>query len=132
MDEEDIRKQLIPVGAIVNDEKIMQSLDESLAIPGTKSEVVKINKKKDNTPDSNSNVFSSEEFDSLLDTAEKKALELSADILSGSIDINPYVEKKKSACDYCPLKGYCGFDPRIRGYKYRKLDDTEPEEDEEE
>ena len=130
--EEDIRKQLIPVGAIVNDEKIMQSLDESLAIPGTKSEVVKINKKKDNTPDSNSNVFTSEEFDSLLDTAEKKALELSADILSGSIDINPYVEKNKSACDYCPLKGYCGFDPRIRGYKYRKLDDTEPEEDEEE
>ncbi|MCR4930274.1 MAG: PD-(D/E)XK nuclease family protein, partial [Lachnospiraceae bacterium] len=130
--EADIRKKLIPIGAIVNDDTVMESLDSDLAVPGTKSEAVKITKKKDNTPDSYSNVFSSEEFDSMLTKAEEKAKELAGDILAGCIDINPYLEKKKTACDYCPIRGYCGFDVKLKGYDYRKFDESEPGEENEE
>lgn len=127
--EADIRKKLIPVGAIVNDDTVMESLDSDLAVPGTKSEAVKITKKKDNTPDSYSNVFSSEEFDSMLIKAEEKAKELAGDILSGCIDINPYLEKNKTACDFCPIRGYCGFDIKLKGFEYRKFDESSPEEE---
>ena len=130
--EADIRKQLIPVGAIVNDDKVLESLDESLATPGAKSEVVKVSRNKDNSISKSSNVCSREEFDSMLVKAEDKAKELASDILAGSIDINPYYEKKEdNACQYCALNGICGFDPKIKGYEYRKLSDAEPEEDEE-
>ena len=70
--EADIRKKLIPIGAIVNDDTIMESLDSDLAVPGTRSDAVKITKKKDNTPDSYSNVFSAEEFNSMLEKQRKK------------------------------------------------------------
>ena len=130
--EAEIRKKLIPVGAIVNDDKIMESLDESLSEPSVKSEVVKINKKKDNTPDSNSCVYSVEDFHAMLDFAEEKALELSDEILAGSIDINPVLQKNKTACQYCELKGICGFDPKIKGYGYRIIgNETENETNEE-
>lgn len=130
--EEDIRKQLIPVGAIVNDDKVLESLDESLLTPGAKSEVVKVSRNKDKTLSKSSNVCSREEFDSMLTKAEDKAKELASNILAGSIDVNPYYEKKEDyACQYCPLYGICGFDTKIKGYEYRKLGDEGPEEDEE-
>ena len=130
--EAEIRKQLIPVGAIVNDDKVLESLDESLGTPGAKSEVVKVSRNKDNSVSKGSNVCSKEEFDSMLDKAEDKAKELASDILAGSIDVNPYYEKKEDyACQYCALKGICGFDPKIKGYEYRKLGEEVPEEEEE-
>ena len=130
--EAEIRKKLIPVGAIVNDDKVLESLDEGLSAAGAKSDVVKVSRNKDNSVSKTSNVCTKEEFDSMLDKAEDKAKELASDILSGSIDINPYYEKKEdNACMYCALKGICGFDPKIKGYEYRKFGETEPEEDEE-
>ncbi|MBR5066111.1 MAG: PD-(D/E)XK nuclease family protein, partial [Lachnospiraceae bacterium] len=130
--EAEIRKQLIPVGAIVNDDKVLESLDESLTTAGAKSEVIKVSRNKDNSISKNSNVFEKEDFDSMLDKAEDKAKELASDILSGSIDINPYYEKKDdNACRYCPLNGSCGFDLKIKGYEYRQLGEDAPEEDEE-
>ncbi len=129
--EKEIIKLLIPNGAIVNDDKVLDSLDESLLEASTKSEVVKVTKKKDNTPDSHSQVYSIEEFNGLLDSAEKKALELSQDILSGNIDIDPYKKKKDTACEFCSLKGICGFDKKIKGYSYRIIgeESNETEED---
>ncbi|MBP5564724.1 MAG: PD-(D/E)XK nuclease family protein, partial [Lachnospiraceae bacterium] len=119
--ESEIRKQLRPNGAIVNDDKVLGSLDESLLDAGTKSEVVRVTKKKDNTPDSYSQVYSTEEFNRLLDSAEEKSLELSKEILSGNIEIAPFKKGNKTACDYCSLKGYCGFDKKIKGYAYRVI-----------
>ena len=130
--EAEIRKQLIPVGAVVNDDKILESLDETLLTPGAKSEVIKVLRNKDKSISKGSNVCSMEEFNSMLEKAEEKAKELASDVLSGSIDINPYYEKKEDyACRYCALKGICGFDPKIKGYEYRQFGEAGIEEDEE-
>lgn len=43
-------------------------------------------------------------------------------ILAGDVSINPYERKNRTGCDYCPYAGICGFDKKIPGYEYRRLD----------
>ena len=45
---------------------------------------------------------------------------LAEQILDGNAEANPAIWKDKAACDHCPYKSVCGFDPSIDGYKYRK------------
>ena len=40
----------------------------------------------------------------------------------------PYQMEKREACTYCPYKGVCGFDQRIPGYGYRRLQKLEERE----
>ena len=61
---------------------------------------------------------------------EVGTMELSDAILAGSIDINPTLQKKATACDYCALKGICGFDPKIKGYEYRVIGEKTEDADE--
>ena len=60
--------------AVIDDEKVMASLDGELANAGTKSQAVKITKKADNKPDKHSIVYSAEDFNSMIAKAEEKAL----------------------------------------------------------
>ena len=39
----------------------------------------------------------------------------------GNISARPYRRKDKTACDYCPYRSTCGFDPRREGYRYRRI-----------
>ena len=36
--------------------------------------------------------------------------------------MNPYQLDGRSGCDYCPYHTVCGFDARMPGYSYRKLE----------
>ena len=46
---------------------------------------------------------------------------LAEQILDGDISASPAIlDAKSTACDYCPYKEACGFDPRIPGYSFRK------------
>ena len=123
--EEEILKDSLPNGAIVREEEILTSLDNSLLEAGAKSLAIRASRKKDNDFGKSNNLYTAEEFETLLKNAEDKAIELSKDILLGSIDINPYEEKNKNACQYCSLKGVCGFDTKIKGYAFRNLEDEE-------
>ncbi|MBO4347678.1 MAG: exodeoxyribonuclease V subunit gamma [Lachnospiraceae bacterium] len=127
--EEAIRKELIPTGSIVNDEKIIQSLDETLNEGGVRSEVIPVKTNKDGSASKASSVLTPEEFNKLLDKAEAKALSLSEEILSGAIEINPLRNSKETACKYCAYNGICGFDERIDGYEYRSVVSDNPESD---
>ena len=117
--EENIRKELMPKGAIVNDQKVLEGLDKKLLEPSYISDVVRLETTKDAVLEKNKNAYSTEQFTNLLNEAEKKALSISKEIIHGKIDINPFVDKNVDACQYCPLKGLCGFDTRIRGYAIR-------------
>ena len=128
--EDAIKKELIPTGAIVNDEKILQSLDKDLAEAGAKSEVVPVKINKDKSVAKASSVYSPDEFNAFLEMAEEKAISLSKEILSGAIEINPIKNSKDdTACKYCVLNGICGFDERIKGYEYRIPESTGDEEE---
>ena len=122
-----IRKELMPKGIIVNDEKILESLDYKLTEAKHKSDVIPVSKKKDNTCSSASRVLSNEEFNSVLNEAHEKALSLAGEIREGEIAVNPVRDSKADACKYCSLRGICGFDAWIPGYSYRKINKNKEE-----
>ncbi len=50
-----------------------------------------------------------------------RLMERSAEqIYDGNIGINPTLEGKYSACEYCPYNSVCGFEYRL-GYRYRTI-----------
>ena len=42
--------------------------------------------------------------------------------MNGEAEASPYMLGDKTACTYCKYKGICGFDEKLPGYEYRKLD----------
>ena len=46
----------------------------------------------------------------------------------GNVDLKPYKQGNRTACDYCPYHAVCGFDTKTAGYGYRKLKGLKPEE----
>ena len=57
----------------------------------------------------------------LAQMAREALCRLAVHILDGDVSAQPAVlDAKTTACDYCPYRDACGFDPRIPGYSYRK------------
>ena len=42
--------------------------------------------------------------------------------MRGEIDVNPYELGDKTPCEYCPYRSVCGFDEKIEGFSYRRLE----------
>ncbi|MDD2433567.1 MAG: hypothetical protein PHX01_07820, partial [Clostridia bacterium] len=55
-------------------------------------------------------------------------LEISTEIISGEVAIQPYRYKGKEPCTYCSYPAVCGFDPLLPGHSYRLLQPREAEE----
>ena len=43
-------------------------------------------------------------------------------MMSGEIAASPYEMKGKTACQWCGYRSICGFDERLRGCGYRRMD----------
>ena len=85
-----------------------------------KSDVIPVTLKKNRDLAAASHVYSQGEFDELRREVTQVVCQLAEQILDGSAEANPAVWKDKAACDHCPYKSVCGFDPSIDGFKYRK------------
>jgi ATP-dependent helicase/nuclease subunit B len=57
-----------------------------------------------------------DDFQSVLDFAERKIIALAGEILTGKIDIRPYRIGTDSPCTYCKYKSVCRFDWQINDY----------------
>ena len=42
--------------------------------------------------------------------------------MEGETDAIPLMDGETSACKWCPYKGICGFDERLEGCSYRRLE----------
>ncbi len=119
--EEKIRKAFRMKGLIVADVKIIKMNDNTLnsgsskLVPAGLTKAGTIHKKW-------TNGVSSEEFKILQDYIYKTIKDISKEILSGKIDINPYNKSGKTPCEYCEYKAICGFNPRYKNNKYRFID----------
>lgn len=96
---------------------------------GTKaSEVVNVYVKTDGTlgKKNQSDAVEQDEFAAMLKVVESKLGELTDQILSGRIDVNPYRIATSTPCTYCEFRSLCRFDPSVN--KYRHLPPMQREE----
>ncbi len=69
-----------------------------------------------------------EQFASLIRHVRQKMEDSLEKIMEGHCEASPYRLGSENACEYCPMKGACGFDLRIPGYRFRTLRKMDAEE----
>ncbi|CUQ64304.1 ATP-dependent helicase/deoxyribonuclease subunit B [Dorea longicatena] len=57
-----------------------------------------------------------------LDYTKKLEAKLKGKIADGEVQAEPYEMGGATGCDYCAYRAICGFDTRIEGYEYRRLE----------
>lgn len=117
--EEEIRKAFRMKGLILSDIKIIKMMDNNLETGASKIIPVTLDK-SGNISATRSSVLTKEEFTSLQKRIRKLIKQIADEILSGRIEIKPTYnpKQKKSACEYCPYKTICGFNPKKNVYEY--------------
>ncbi|MDO5589655.1 MAG: helicase-exonuclease AddAB subunit AddB [Lachnospiraceae bacterium] len=121
----ELLKTLLPDGLINMKANTLEHLEhgkngESLAVP------VKFN--KNGSLSKTSKVASEEEFELLMEYAQKKVKETHQEIIEGNVLPVPYRQGTETGCDYCAYRHICGFDLKVPGYHYRDLSKISKEE----
>lgn len=127
--ENEIRKKFKMQGLILADVKVVKMMDKTLE-KGSSSIIPAYIDKDGNLSTSRSNCVTKEQFETLQKYTAKIIKEISDEILSGSIKIEPYynVKNKKTPCKYCNYKSVCNFKAGSCGNKYNYiLDQTKQE-----
>lgn len=131
--EDAILKELRVNGLVNGDEKVLAALDGSFLaeeglVPGVKSMVIPVETLKSGAFSKNSSVARGEDFRGLTGYAGKKLKELGNGVAEGRTEPEPYKLGDRTACDYCPYNGVCGFDRKLPGYEYRVLEKKNKDE----
>ena len=120
--EEEIRQavleELKPNGLVNDDPEIYGAMDTELS---GSSAVIPVALKADGSLKATSKTASTEEFETMSDYVKETVTKAGRRILGGDVAA-PYELDGRSGCDYCPYHMVCGFDARIPGFSYRKLE----------
>ncbi|MBQ8278320.1 MAG: helicase-exonuclease AddAB subunit AddB [Roseburia sp.] len=110
----------LKLNGLVNDNpEVYREMDTELS--GT-STVIPVGLKADGSLKAASKVASAEDFSVISEFVNKKITDAGKRIFAGDVAMKPYQLDKQSGCDYCPYHAVCGFDSRLPGHRYRKLD----------
>lgn len=127
--QEEILKKLKMDGICSAEPEILEKLDKNLAAgKSVESIAVPVKYTAKGTISSNSKVANQEEFAIMMDYVQDKAKKIGQQILKGNTSVNPFEKQKENACEYCPYKEVCGFDEKLPGYGYRRLENYKSEE----
>ena len=126
--EEELRKRFKMKGLIIADVKIIKMNDNTLESGVSKIVPAGINK-SGTVAQNRTNGVTSEEFKVLQEYIYKTIKDISKEILSGKIDLNPYYKKGKSTpCEYCEYKSICGFKSGENKNQYNYISDRTKDE----
>lgn len=75
-----------------------------------------------------SKAISEKEFEHIGTFTKQKVKEIGEEIVGGEIRIEPYKSEDRTGCDYCKYQEICGFDTRMPGYEYKKIEGYKKEE----
>ena len=121
--EAEIRSKVLEqlkLNGLVNDNPdVYESMDTDFA---GNSVVIPVGRKSDGSLKAASKTASTSDFKVMSDYANEKIARMGKRILEGEIDLSPYELDGKSGCDYCPYHTVCGFDARMPGHSYHKLE----------
>lgn len=114
------------MNGLVNSQlEVITHLDREIE---TESDVIPVAMKNGLIQEPRSSVATKERFTALKRYVNEKLKTEGQEILKGAVDINPYKQGNKTACDYCPYHAVCGFDLKTGGYAYRKFKAMKSEE----
>lgn len=123
LSEEEIREQIfakLKLDGYVNaDPEVYHAMDHEMQ---SVSKILPVTENKDGTLRKNSKAASGEQFAVISDYVSRKIAELGVRMMRGEIDVNPYELGEKTPCGYCPYRSVCGFDERLDGFSYRRLE----------
>lgn len=119
--ETEIREQFKMQGLILADSNVVRSMDKTID-ETKKSKVIDATLTDPNTVKQGEKIVNQEEFQKLINYTEDLLKKISNEILSGKIAINPTFEvgtQGNTPCKWCTYKTICGFDPKLKGNRYR-------------
>ena len=104
--ERTIRNNFRMKGLVLADISVIKMMDNKLS--AGQSDIVPVYITKDGTiSEKKSSVLSKEKFDDLKKEVKQIIKDISKEILTGKIDIDPYNYNQKTGCDYCEYKSIC-------------------------
>ena len=110
----------LKLNGLVNEEPdIYRAMDAEFS--GTSS-VIPVALKSDGSLKATSKTASTYEFGVMSEYVNHVVTDAGRKILDGDVSVQPYMLDNRTGCDYCPYHTVCGFDARIPGYSYRKLE----------
>lgn len=136
MDDEVYSEQLLKeyrmTGATNSAMESLQSLDGDISEQSKNSTVVYGLKYTDADGElavgAKAAVLSEDNFIRLIDRVKDKIAQMTKEIETGHIEMNPYKKGQSTPCTYCKFKGVCNFDTKDFDNKYRQLHHTSEEE----
>lgn len=123
--DQQILRQLRMNGLVNSGLDIIHHLDRDIR---KESDVIPVAMKDGYVQESRSSVASTRRFEDLCRFVKRRLEAAGQDILRGNVDLKPYKQSVRTACDYCPYHAVCGFDTKTAGYGYRRLKGLKPED----
>ena len=126
--EQELKKQFKLSGILLADIHVVKMMDNKLD-KGYSNTIPVYVDKEGQLSLSRSNVVSLEQFKDLQKHTKKMIKQISKEILSGNIKMQPYKNKmKKTTCENCSYKSICNFSPDKRGNDYFYLKNMDKQE----
>ncbi|WP_143320658.1 helicase-exonuclease AddAB subunit AddB [Clostridium sp. HBUAS56010] len=116
--EQRMLRQLRMNGLVNTDFNAISHLDHEIE---KESDVIPVSMKNGIIQENRSSVAGGNRFAALRNFVKDKLKAEGREILDGVIDVTPYKQGSRSACDYCPYHAVCGFDLKTTGYGFRKF-----------
>jgi ATP-dependent helicase/nuclease subunit B len=120
-----ILEQLRMNGLVNSDLEVISHLDRDIR---SKSDVIPVAMKDGMIQEKYSSVASGRHFEALKQYVRGKMRQDGREILDGNVPVAPYKQGSRTACDFCPYHGVCGFDLKVSGYRFRRFSSLKPEE----
>ncbi|WP_075981493.1 helicase-exonuclease AddAB subunit AddB [Bacillus massilinigeriensis] len=117
--EDEILKKYKMNGLILEDEKVIRLMDQTLETGGSKIISARIN--KDGSLAKSSKVANKEDFNHLRQYVRELYVKTGNEISEGTVSLSPYKLKDKTPCTFCSFKSVCQFDESLGSNSYRVL-----------
>ncbi|MBP3489744.1 MAG: helicase-exonuclease AddAB subunit AddB [Roseburia sp.] len=127
--EEEIRQAVLAqlkLNGLVNEQQeVYRAMDTEFS---GSSAVIPVAEKTDGSLKATSKTASGEDFLVMSEYVRKTIGDAGRRMMDGDVAIQPYELSDHTGCDYCPYHMVCGFDPRLSGFSYRKLEKFDSED----
>jgi len=114
-------------GLVLADSETVRLMDRNMEFGG-ESPLIPVGVKKDGSFTKRSSVVSETQWELLRGYVRTVIRRIGEGITNGDVDIRPYRMGAKTACDFCPYKPVCQFEPNVAELGYKRLERIETEQ----